>query len=368
MSSIDTLFRPFSLGKLNLPNRIVMAPMTRSHSPNQVPGQDVADYYRRRAEAEVGLIITEGTTIDHDVASNDPNVPAFHGEASLAGWANVVKEVHSVGGKIMPQLWHVGTMRKQGTGPHPEPQSAGPSGLFKPGKKVAEPMTQADVEHVIGAFAKGAADAQRLGFDGIEIHGAHGYIIDQFFWDGTNERTDAFGGALPERTRFAQEIIKACRAATSPDFPIILRFSQWKQQDYDACLAPTPAELEAFLAPLSDAGVDIFHCSTRRFWEPEFDGSNMNLAGWTRKLMGKPTISVGSVSLDQEFIASFAGVEASNDAGHMDDLLERMAADEFDLIAVGRALISDHEWATKIHQGRFDDLNAFSKDALAKYY
>ncbi len=368
MTSVDTLFRPFTLGKLTLANRIVMAPMTRSHSPNQVPGQDVADYYKRRAAAEVGLIITEGTTVDHPVASFDENVPAIHGEAALKGWANVVKEVHSVGGKIMPQLWHVGMMRKQGTGPNPDLPSAGPSGLRVPGKKQAEPMTESDIADLIAAFAKAAADSQRIGFDGIEIHGAHGYIIDQFFWDGTNERTDAFGGDQAKRLHLAEEIVKACRAATSPDFPIILRYSQWKQQDFDARLAPTPEQLESFLAPLSAAGVDIFHCSTRRFWEPEFEGSNLNLAGWTKKLTGKPTISVGSVSLDQEFIASFAGADASNDSGHMDDLLARMEADEFDLIAVGRALISDHEWAAKIHQGKFDELNPFDKETLTKYY
>ncbi len=368
MTSVDTLFRPFELGPLSLSNRIVMAPMTRSQSPNQIPGQNVADYYRRRADAEVGLIITEGTTVDHPVASFDTNVPAFHGEASLKGWANVVKEVHSVGGKIMPQLWHVGMMRKPGTGPNPDLPSAGPSGMVKPGKQVAEPMTENDVADLIAAFAKGAADAQRIGFDGIEIHGAHGYIIDQFFWDGTNQRSDAFGGSQLKRVHLGEEIVKACRAATSPDFPIILRYSQWKQQDYDARLAPTQGELEAFLAPLTDAGVDIFHCSTRRFWEPEFEGSKMNLAGWTKKLTGKPTISVGSVSLNEEFIATFAGMDAANDEGHMDDLLERMEADEFDLIAVGRALISDHEWAAKIHKGQFDNLNPFTKEALATLY
>lgn len=368
MTSPDALFRPFSYGPLHLANRIVMAPMTRSHSPGQVPGEDVAAYYRRRAEAEVGLIITEGTTVDHAVASNDPNVPAFHGDAALAGWKRVVDEVHAAGGKIMPQLWHVGTMRKQGTGPNPEPPSAGPSGLFKPGKRVADPMTEADIADVISAFARGAADAERLGFDGVEIHGAHGYIIDQFFWGGTNERADAFGGGMVERTRFASEIVKAVRAEVAADFPVILRFSQWKQQDYDARLAPSPDELAAFLEPLADAGVDIFHCSTRRFWEPEFDGSSMNLAGWTKKITGKPTISVGSVSLDQEFIATFAGAQASNDQGHMDDLIARMEAGEFDLIAVGRALLSDHEWAAKIHQGRYGDLKPFSKDTLATYY
>lgn len=368
MKSTDVLFRPFDYGPLHLANRIVMAPMTRSHSPNQVPGPDVAAYYRRRAEGEVGLIITEGTTVDHPVASNDVNVPAFHGEAALAGWKRVVDEVHDAGGKIMPQLWHMGTMRKQGTGPHPELPSAGPSGLFKPGKRVAEPMTLEDIHAVIDAFARAAADAERLGFDGVEIHGAHGYIIDQFFWAGTNERTDDYGGDLVKRTRFAADIVRAVRARVSPDFPVILRFSQWKQQDYEARLANTPQELGQFLAPLVEAGVDIFHCSTRRFWEPEFEGSNLNLAGWTKKLTGKPTISVGSVGLNQEFIATFAGAEADKDVGHLDDLIARMEAEEFDLIAVGRALISDPDWVKKVREGRFDDLKPFTRETLANYY
>ena len=368
MRSTAPLFQPFTYGPLRLANRIVMAPMTRSHSPNQVPGPDVAAYYRRRAEGEVGLIITEGTTVNHPVASNDPNVPAFHGEAALAGWKRVAEEVHEAGGKIMPQLWHVGTMRKQGTGPNPEPPSAGPSGLFKPGKRVADPMTERDIADVIAAFARAARDAERLGFDGVEIHGAHGYIIDQFFWAGTNERSDAYGGDTIKRTRFAEEIVRAIRAEVASDFPVVLRFSQWKQQDYEARLAPTPEDLQRFLEPLTDAGVDIFHCSTRRFWTPEFEGSTMNLAGWTKKLTGKPTISVGSVGLDEEFVATFSGAAVANDAGHMDDLIERLAAGEFDLIAVGRALLSDHEWARKIREGHFEALKPFTRETLAAYF
>ena len=100
------------------------------------------------------------------------------------------------------------------------------------------------------------------------------------------------------RTQFAVEIVEACRREVGPDFPIIFRFSQWKMNDFKAKLAKTPDELERFLQPLVNAGVDIFHCSTRRFWEAEFDGSDLNLAGWTKKLSGKPVISVGSVGLE----------------------------------------------------------------------
>lgn len=364
-TDIKPLFRPFSLRSLNLANRIVMAPMTRSFSPGGVPGADVAAYYRRRAENAVGLIITEGTVVAHPAAANDPNVPRFHGADALAGWQRVVEEVHRVGGRIMPQLWHVGILRRVGSEPDPSVPPIAPSGVSRPGKKVVEPMSEAEIAQVIGAFAQGAADAMRLGFDGIEIHGAHGYLIDQFFWDQTNIRDDRFGGDMIRRAAFAVEIVTACRAATRPDFPIVLRFSQWKQQDYAARLAPTPQDLERFLTPLADAGVDIFHCSTRRFWLPEFDGSDMNLAGWTKKLTGRPVITVGSIGLDTDFITSF---QPGKGAGLSGENLARLVAmvdrGEVDLVAVGRALLSDPEWAVKMRDGRAGDLAPYSAEAL----
>lgn len=281
--STRALFEPFDSGKMTLANRIVMAPMSRGFSHKGVPGTDVADYYRRRAENGVGLIITEGTLIHHPAAAANPNWPNFHGKDSLNGWARVAEAVHSAGGRIMPQLWHVGMTRKVGALPNPEEMPVGPSGLDLSGKKISEPLSETEIASLIAAFAQAAVDAKRIGFDGIELHGAHGYLIDQFFWGKTNRRTDRYGGDLVDRTRFAVEIVKACRRAVGPDYPIALRFSQWKSSDYTAKLAETPDELARFLAPLANAGVDIFHCSTRRCWESEFIGSDLNLAGWTKK-------------------------------------------------------------------------------------
>jgi 2,4-dienoyl-CoA reductase-like NADH-dependent reductase (Old Yellow Enzyme family) len=298
------------------------------------------------------------------------DIPSFYGPA-LDGWLRVVDAVHEAGGKIMPQLWHVGMARNPAKAPHPELPSAGPSGLTmrgfpgmtQPGLEHSEPMTREHIRRVVDAFARGAADARRLGFDGVEIHGAHGYLIDQFFWAGTNQRADEYGGDLVSRTLFAVEIIEAVRRATGPDFPIILRFSQWKQQDYGARLATTPEELARFLGPLSTAGVDIFHCSQRRFWEPEFEGSDLNLAGWTKKLTGKPTITVGSVALSGDALSSLRG-ESSSATG-IDDLLDRLERDEFDLVAVGRALLVDPAWTRKVQEARYDELLPFEPAALA---
>lgn len=361
--SSSPLFAPFHHKALSLHNRIVMAPMTRSRSPDGIPTADVAAYYRRRAEGGVGLIITEGTTVQRPGASNDPNIPNFHTKASLAGWRRVVEEVHAAGGKIAPQLWHMGMVRKPGTGPYPDGPSDGPSGLSASGKQVGQPMTDADIADTIGAFAEAAAQAKETGFDAVELHGAHGYLLDQFFWKQSNRRTDDYGGDLTRSTRFTSEIVQAVRRRVGSNFPIILRFSQWKQQDYSARLAASPEELTTFLEPLSDAGVDIFHCSTRRFWEPEFEGTHLNLAGWTKRITGKPTITVGSVGLKgSDFIHAFSGESA--EVGELGELESRLHDGEFDLVAVGRALITDPHWAIKVREGRFSELAPFTPASL----
>lgn len=363
---VKALFEPFRLGNLELPTRVVMAPMTRSFSPGGVPNSKVIEYYRRRAAAGVGLIITEGTTVNHPAANGYPNVPRFYGEDALAGWKKVVDAVHAEGGRIVPQLWHVGNVRKLGTEPDGDVPGYGPMEKLKDGKEVVHGMTQADIDNVIAAFAQAARDAQSIGMDGVEIHGAHGYLVDQFFWEGSNQRTDGYGGSLANRSRFAIELIKAVRAAVGPDFPIILRFSQWKQQDYSARLVQTPEALGEFLQPLSDAGVDIFHCSTRRFWEPEFEGSDLNLAGWTRQLTGKPTITVGSVGLDGEFLQFMVNTDKVAKPADLGALLTRLNNQEFDLVAVGRALLVDPEWAVKVRDGHQEDILPFSREALMK--
>ncbi|HZG05761.1 MAG TPA: NADH:flavin oxidoreductase [Streptomyces sp.] len=359
----NVLGRRFSVGGLTLRNRIVMAPMTREFSPGGVPGADVAEYYARRAAAEVGLIITEGTYVDHASAGTSDRVPRFHGEDALAGWAKVADAVHRAGGRIMPQLWHVGMMRTAGAPPVPEAPRVGPSGIPLEGTERGHAMTRADIDDVIGAFAAGAAEAEARGFDGVEIHGAHGYLVDQFLWSRTNRRTDAYGGDLASRVRFAAELVAACRRAVSPDFPISFRMSQWKAGDYQARIAGTPQELEAVLTPLAEAGVDVFHCSTRRYWLPEFEDSDLNLAGWVKKLSGRPTITVGSVGLDNEFTAAFQGQKG--DVADIDELLDRLERDEFDLVAVGRSLLGDPEWAAKVLDGRFGELQPFGPEKLA---
>ncbi len=349
------LFTPFSFKGLTLPNRIVMAPMTRSFSPGGIPGEDVAAYYRRRAEGGVGLIVTEGTYPPDPAAGFDPKVPHLYGDAALNGWRRVVDAVHIAGSHIFSQIWHLGLQVSSGPPPANGARPVGPSG--------EHPMTQAEIDLAIVAYAEAAYSAQQAGFDGVELHGAHGYLIDQFFWEKTNRRTDRYGGDLTARTRFAVEAIREVRRRVGPEFPVGLRFSQWKIGDYDARLAATPHELKLFLQPLADAGVDIFHCSSRRFWEPEFDGSPLNLAGWTKKLTGKPTITVGSVTLGTDLMSSFGSTEPAPVTG-IDELVDRLERGEFDLVAVGRALLANPDWAAKVKRGALDELRPFDRGLL----
>jgi len=366
VTDTTVLFQPFASPKLSLPNRIVMAPMTRNMAPGGIPRDANAAYYRRRAEASVGLILSEGTVIARPAARNEAAIPFFHSAEPLEGWQSVIDAVHAGGGKMGPQIWHTGGV-PSGNAEFERAPLDSPSGLNAPDQPAGEPMSEEAIADTIDAFARAAADAQRLGFDTLEIHGAHGYLIDQFFWAGTNRREDRYGGAtIAERSRFAAEVVAAMRAAVGPDFPILLRLSQWKQQDYAARLAATPQEMEQWLGPLVAAGADILHCSQRRFWEPEFpeiDGERgLNFAGWAKKLTGAPTISVGSVGLSTDFISTFQGQAAQ--AGGLDALVERMERGEFDLIAVGRALLSDPLWAEKLRHGRTEELGDFDPAAL----
>lgn len=361
------LNKPLTIRGATLPNRMVMSPMTRGFCPGGAPTAQVRDYYSRRAAGGFGLIITEAVGIDHpsalgDAGLGEDDIPVLHGDAPLAGWRSVVDAVHAAGGKIVPQLWHQGVMRIPGTGPHPEAPTIGPSGLWGPSgrttsidaakipsdPKIGQPMTDADIEAVIEAHVRSARNAILAGFDGIAIHGGHGYLIDTFLWDETNQRTDRWGGSRSQRSAFGVEIVRRIRVAIGPDLPIFFRFSQWKQQDFRAQLGATPQELEEVLCPLADAGVDVFDASVRYFDRPAFAGSDLSLAGWARKLTGKHSMAVGGVGLNKGMYDSKSDVAVVD---NVDAVIKRFETGEFDLVAVGRAAIGDPNWARKAIAG-----------------
>lgn len=351
--SYDSLFVPFEYKNLSLRNRLVMAPMTRAQSPDGIPTPLVTEYYQRRAAAEVGLILTEGTVINRPSSKNQKDIPDFYGEASLNAWKQVVDGVRAENGAIAPQIWHVGNAPYGWTPPEPF--------------ESPDTMSAEDIRQTIAAFADAARSAKNLGFHALELHGAHGYLIDQFFWEKTNHRTDGYGGkTLAERSRFAVEVVKAVRESVGPEMVIILRLSQWKGQDYDVKLARTPRELEDWILPLAEAGVDIFHGSQRRYWTPEFDGSDLNLAGWFKKITGLPSITVGSVGLASDVTHAFKGEGSAH--ADLREVVRRLDRGDFDLVAVGRQLLQDPEWVQKVRQQRFSDIRSFEAASLGVYY
>jgi len=366
-ADVSPLFSPVSVAGLKLRNRLVMAPMTRQFSPDGIPGADVAAYYGRRASS-LGLLITEGTYVDEGSGASS-RVPRFFGEQSLAGWRKVADAVHAEGGAIFPQLWHTGATRKPGSGPFPDAPVISPSGVNAAGAVVGDPATPSQLAATAASYARAAAAAKDAGFDGVELHGAHGYLLDQFHWPRTNRRADAYGGDIRGRVRFSYEVAAAVREAVGPDFPVAFRFSQWKGGHYDARIAEDPGELAAFLAPLADAGVSMFHVSTRRYWLPAFDGESRTLAGWTRHLTGLPVIAVGSVGV----AAPFLGVsdDGKSPAGHQSSLtlaplVGLLTRGEFDLVALGRAVLADPYWGAKVADGRLAEIRPYDKSADAR--
>ena len=365
---LEPLFAPFDLNGLSLRNRIVMSPMTRGFARDGVIDARSVDYYRRRAEGGVGLIISEGTAVNRRGAFN-AKVPDFFGQESLAMWRQVIDAVHEAGGRMMPQLWHAGLNRLRDQSHDPSLPSLSPSGLYPQMEGMPssdgpplEAMSQQQIDETIEDYATAAAAAQRIGFDGVEIHAGHGYLIDSFFWDLTNKRADRYGGDVRGRTRFAVEIIREVRRRVGPDFPIALRFSQWKSPDYYmARLCRSPRELEQLLTPLADAGVTLFDCSTRRFWEAEFpdEDADLNLAGWARKITGVAAMTVGSVGIGTPLQRDRPDRgDAQDDAICLTfrELGRRLERGDFDLVAVGRALIANPDWAEKVRQGSVSDL------------
>jgi len=364
MDLLKALDAPFTLKSMKLKNRFAMSPMTRYFSPGGMPTGDVADYYRRRAEGGVGLIITEGAGTDRANSRPTDTIPNFCGDA-LPQWSRILKGVHDAGGAMAPQLWHVGGSPDYNfPNDFPAPLES-PSGLIGPGVAGGRVMTDEDIADTIASFARAAADAKRLGFDAVEIHAAHGYLIDQFFWSESNRRDDRYGGpGIAERSQFGVDVLRAIRAAVGEDFVVMFRISQWKTGFYDAKLANEPADLEAWLGPLVDAGLDMVDCSQRRFWEPEFPGSDLNLAGWVKKLLGVPTITVGSIGLNRDLFSDFEGGESSFNRASLEELTRRYERGDFDLVALGRVLLADPDWLRKVRSGETDQVRPYSREAM----
>jgi 2,4-dienoyl-CoA reductase-like NADH-dependent reductase (Old Yellow Enzyme family) len=364
---LSPLFTPFTIRGITLANRFIMPAMQRGWSDNGRPPASLIDYDRSRVEGGISMVITESSAIDHPTASGHLAALQLN-DRTASDWALCAEAVHEAGGRILFQLWHEGA---NWAGDQAAEESGGvslsPSGLGAPGKSDGRAATAGDLQDLKAAYVRSALAAQRAGADGVEIHGAHGFLLDQFLWAETNLRTDGYGGEDPAaRARFPAEVIAEIRAATCSDFLISFRFSQFKPADYAAMIGRDPNELAIILSVLDQAGVDLFHASARRFFAPLWPSSDLGLAGWARSLVGRPVIAAGSVGLDVDMYTSWTEHTDANFTGEdgLRELVSRFNNREFDLIAVGRSILGDSQWVRKIREGRYADISPFDKRIL----
>ncbi len=331
----NTLFTPTTLGKLQLKNRIVMAPMTRSRATGNVPNDLMEKYYKLRAGA--GLIITEGTSPSAN-GLGYARIPGVFSDAQVQGWKRVTDGVHAAGGKIFVQLMHTGRVS------HPAnmPASAkilAPSAIAAPGEMwtdssgmqphpVPAVMTEADITRTIAEYAAASKRAIEAGFDGVELHGANGYLIDQFLNTAINQRTDRWGGSVENRIRFAVEVAKASAAAIGAE-RIGMRISPYGAFNGTAPDAEMDALYERLMDELNSIGLVYIHM---------VDHSSM----------GAPEVSP---ALKAKVRADFNGKYILSGGYDLARANSDLDANCGDLVAFGRPFISNPDLVQKLQSG-----------------
>jgi len=367
-ADISALFTPLRIRNLLLRNRFVMPGMQRGFMSDGAPTSKMVDYMRRCAAGGVGLIISESTSPDHPSAYWQPIMGRLE-PATLAAWRPVVEVVHSEGAGFLLQLWHPGAMRKVAEG-HPLASfpAWSPSGLIQAGRPHGHAMTRQDLHELKLSYVVAAQQAQWLGADGVEVHSAHGYLLDQFLWAQTNRREDEYGGAcLADRARYSAEIVAAIRAAVGPNFVISYRFSQFKEVDYGAVVADSPADLDGMLTLLRSSGVDMFNVSSRRFHKPEWPESEQprfTIAEWVKSMTDAVVMTCGSVGLNVEMFANLFDDEEPSELTLERDLMllaDCVRRGAVDLVGVGRMHIANNDFVNKVREGRYRELVLFNK-------
>lgn len=329
------LFEPIKIGAWNLRSRIAMAPLTRSFADDQtgVVGEDIVEYYRKRAADGVGLIISEGTVISPRGKGN-PGVPGIYSDEQIKGWKKVTDAVHKEGGTMIAQIWHVGRLSHHelaGNLPPQAPSAIPAEGLvpqFRKPYDVPEEMTIEAINEVINQYAQAAKNAIAAGFDGVEIHGAHGYLIDQFNSDISNHRTDKYGGDLAQRLTFMKEVIKAVIDAIGTERTLI-RFSAFKGDNPNYMWEDPELAIRTFVEAFKEAGATMIHPSTMGFDSVLADGKTMHQL--VRKYWDGIIIGVGSLN-----------PEMANEA---------IEEGSIDVAAFGRPLISNPDLIYRLKNG-----------------
>jgi 2,4-dienoyl-CoA reductase-like NADH-dependent reductase (Old Yellow Enzyme family) len=343
MADLDLapLFQPLTLGGVTLRNRFVMPAMQIGFTEHCGPSERTIDYLRGRAAGGAGLIFSESCAPDHPSGYWQAAFCVMNGE-TRGRWAQLCDSVKGEGAAFAVQLWHPGGQRRPVTGfPHADAPTLSPSGLIQAGREGGRAMTRDEMDDLAAAFVRAAEEAKAIGADGVELHCAHGYLMDQFLWAETNLREDGYGGpVIADRARYPIAVAAAIRQAVGPDFLVSLRVSQFKEVDYGARVFETPEELAIFGAMAREAGLSMLNVSSRRFGKPEWPERDaaLGIAGWTRRLSGLPVMTTGSIGLTKDmFVDLFDGEDpALAVAADLAELVRRFEAGEFDLVGVGR--------------------------------
>lgn len=299
--SADPLFSPFSLKNFTLRNRLGVAPMTRMSSPgNSIPRQDVLDFLVRRAQNGAALVSTEAIVTDYESAQGYPGQARLTTQRQIDAWATITDKIRKAGAVSVMQMFHCGRMAWPEI--NPAGRSIAPSALTP---KQINPLTgqpyplpdaisRFDIEHVIHGFVETARGAVAAGFDGIEIHGAHGYLINQFLSSYSNCRDDDYGGTPERRFRFAREVIRAVRAVVPLDRLLLFRISNWGVADPHVSLFENAAEWLQVIGLLDGEPLDVLSLSTYDFRAPAFE-TDLTMAALTRQAWTRPLMVCGRI-------------------------------------------------------------------------
>jgi len=297
----DILFSPFKLNGINLKNRIGVAPMTRMSSPgDSIPRQDVLDFLVRRAQNSAAIVYTEAIVTDYESAQGYPKQARLTTQRQVDAWKPVVRDIQQAGAVAVMQMFHCGRMAWPEINPAERviaPSAIAPkqdNPMTGSPYPVPEAMTQFDIDHVINGFVETAKGAVVAGFDGIEIHGAHGYLINSFLSSYSNQRTDDYGGSVEKRYRFAHEVIEAVRRVVPRDRLLLFRISNWGVADMNVSLFESKAEWQQIIRLLSAEPIDAISVSTYDYSEKAF-GTDQTMAQLTREVTDLPIMICGKI-------------------------------------------------------------------------
>lgn len=331
----SVLFEGAVLGRLELSNRLAVAPMTRiSAHCDGVPSEMMLDYYARFAEGGFGLLITEGIYTDSARSAGYRDQPGLVSDDQVEGWREIVRAVHERGVPIIAQLMHAGAL-SQVFAPG---ETVGPSAIEPAGEQMAfyhgkggypkpRELTVPEIECIIEGFAVSAANAQRSGFDGVEVHGANGYLLDQFLRPHTNTRDDDFGGSLSNRMRLIEDIVHAVRRRCGKGFVIGLRLSQGKVNDYGHKWNGE-AEAREIFGRVAELPLDYIHVTEFEAWQPAFADGERSLVTLAAEHSKMPVIANGSL--------------------HDPAKAALVVDDGASVIAIGRGALGDPSWPAHV--------------------